>query len=161
MVFVRHSVIIVCVLVSFPVLAIGTGDLPVFSRIYDVNRNPNADGRAALKLAKETNRRVLIEVGGDWCVWCHVLDRFINDHPELKSRLHETFVVLKVNVSDENDNAEFMASLPPNIGYPHMYVTDANGTVLHSQDTAEFRMNGKYSEQRFLAFLDRWQIKHE
>lgn len=161
LVFVRHSVVIACFLLGFPVLAMGLDDLPVFSRIYDVNRNPNADGRAALKLAKETNRRVLIEVGGDWCTWCHILDRFINDHPELRSRFHETFVVLKVNVSDENDNAEFMASLSPNIGYPHMYITDENGTVLHSQDTAEFRMNGKYSEQRFLAFLDRWQIKHE
>ena len=41
------------------------GELPVYSLVYDASRNPNADGRAALKLAKETNRKVLIEVGGD------------------------------------------------------------------------------------------------
>jgi len=72
-----------------------------------------------------------------------------------------TFVVLKVNVSDVNDNAEFMASLPPAMGYPHMYITDSNGDVLHSQDTAEFLVNKKYSESRFMAFLDRWHSTHE
>ncbi len=121
-------------------------ELPVYSR--------------ALKLAKETNRKVLIEVGGDWCSWCFVLDRFIREHPKVASRLHQTFVVLKVNISDENDNVEFMAAFPPAQGYPHMYVTDSDGNILTSQDTADFRENKKYSEARFMAFFDRWQ-KHE
>ena len=132
-------------------------ELPVYSRVYDASRNPNADGRAALILAKETNRKVLIEVGGDWCSWCFVLDRFIKEHPKVESRLHQTFVVLKVNISDENDNVEFMTAFPPAQGYPHMYVTDSDGNILSSQDTADFRENKKYSEARFMAFFDRWQ----
>ena len=136
-------------------------ELPVYSRAYDASRNPYADGRDALKLAKSTQRKVLIEVGGDWCSWCHVLDRFIKAHPEVESRLHQSFVVLKVNVSDANDNAEFMAAFPAAKGYPHMYVTDSDGNILYSQDTAEFRENKKYSEQRFMMFLDRWQGAHE
>ena len=132
-------------------------ELPVYSRVYDASRNPNADGRAALKLAKETNRKVLIEVGGDWCGWCFVLDRFIKEHPKVESRLHQTFVVLKVNISDENNNVDFMAAFPPAHGYPHMYVSDSDGDILTSQDTADFRENKKYSEDRFMAFFDRWQ----
>jgi len=135
--------------------------LPAYSRVYDASRNPNADGRAALALAKETQRKVLIEVGGDWCGWCHVLDRFIKNHSEVEKRLHETFVVLKVNISNENDNAEFMRAFPPAQGYPHMYITDSSGTILHSQDTSEFRENKKYSEKRFKIFFDRWQNYHE
>lgn len=137
------------------------GDLPAYSRGYDETRNPNADGRAALQLAKETGRKVLIEVGGDWCRWCHVLDKFIKDHPEVEKRLHETFVVLKVNISDANDNAEFMSAFPPALGYPHMYITDSSGSILHSQDTAEFLENKRYSEKRFMIFFDRWQNKNE
>ena len=137
-----------------------SAELPVYSRVYDASRIPNADGRAALKLAKETNRKVLIELGGDWCSWCFVLDRFIKDHPKVESRLHQTFVVLKVNISDENDNVEFMSAFPPAQGYPHMYVTDSDGNILSSQDTAEFRENKKYSEVRFMDFIDHWQ-KHE
>ncbi len=134
-----------------------SGDLPAYSRNYDASRNPNADGRHALKLAKETNRKVLIEVGGDWCGWCFVLDRFIKEHPKVESRLHQIFVVLKVNINDENDNVDFMAAFPPAQGYPHMYVSDSDGNILSSQDTADFRENKKYSEARFMAFFDRWQ----
>lgn len=136
-------------------------ELPVYSQGYDAQRDPNADGREALRLAEETQRKVLIEVGGDWCSWCHVLDRFIKAHPDVESRLHETFVVLKVNISDMNDNAEFMSAFPPAKGYPHMYITDSSGAILHSQDTADFRENKKYSKQRFMIFFDRWQNKNE
>lgn len=135
--------------------------LPAYSHDYDVSRDPMADGRDALKLATATDRKVLIEVGGDWCCWCHVLDRFIKDHPDVQSRLYKTFVVLKVNVSDENDNAEFMKTFPPTKGYPHMYITDSEGTILHSQDTADFREDKKYSERRFMIFFDRWQNHDE
>jgi hypothetical protein len=42
-----------------------------------------------------------------------------------------------------------------------MYITDIDGTILFSQDTAEFLQDGKYSEQRFRAFLDRWSLRYE
>jgi thioredoxin-related protein len=136
-------------------------DLPTYSRIYDASRNPNADGRDALKLAKETQRKVLIEVGGDWCSWCHVLDRFIKNNPDVEKRLHEMFVVLKVNISDANDNAEFVSGFPAAKGYPHMYITDSKGTILYSQDTSYFRENKKYSKQRFMAFFEHWENSNE
>jgi thiol:disulfide interchange protein len=133
-------------------------DLPLYSTVYDPARDAGDDAVAALALAKRTNRMVLIEVGGDWCAWCHILDRFIRSHPKVGHRLYETFVVLKVNVSEDNDNAEFMASMPPVLGYPHMYISDADGNILHSQDTADFLYDNRYSEQRFMDFFDRWQI---
>lgn len=135
--------------------------LPDYSRDYDPMRNPFADGAAALELARNTQRKVLIEVGGEWCSWCHVLERFLNEHPLLRNRLHETFVLLKVNVDDTNTNAEFLSAFPRTQGYPHMYITDSGGTILFSQDTALFLLNGRYSVQRFQAFLDRWQNKHD
>jgi thiol:disulfide interchange protein len=136
-------------------------ELPGYSRGYDPARDPFSDGRDALQLARETGRMVLIEVGGDWCSWCHVLDRFLNQHPAIRAKLHEKFVVLKVNVDDSNDNAEFLSAFPPTMGYPHMYVTSNDGSIIHSQDTAEFLHNGKYSERRFLGFLDRWSGQDE
>jgi len=135
--------------------------IPAYSQDYDPGRDPFADGRAALKLAKDTRRRVLIEVGGDWCKWCHMLDRFLSEHPSLAVQLNRTFVLLKVNVDETNDNAEFLSAFPRALGYPHMYITDSEGNILFSQDTAEFLDNGKYSRQRFQLFLDHWRIPHE
>jgi len=133
--------------------------LPEYSRIYDPQRDALQDGRDAIKLASATNRRILIELGGDWCVWCHKLDRFLNTHPDIKNQLHQTFVLLKVNVSDENDNSNFLKVFPETRGYPHMYVTESNGKLLLSKDTAQFLVNGKYSVKRFKAFFKRWAIK--
>ena len=135
--------------------------LPAYSLGYDPARDPFSDGRAALNLARQTGRMVLIEVGGDWCSWCHVLDRFLNQHPAIRTKLHERFVVLKVNVDDSNDNAGFLSAFPPALGYPHMYITGNDGSIVHSQDTAEFLRNGEYSQQRVLGFLDHWGSQDE
>lgn len=133
--------------------------LPAYSKAYDPNRNALQDGRDAIKLAKTTNRRVLIEVGGDWCKWCHVLDRFLNSNPEIKKQLHQTFVLLKINVSDENKNKEFLKVFPQTLGYPHIYVTENNGKLLLSKDVAQFFVNGKYSTKRFKEFFKRWKLE--
>lgn len=131
----------------------------LYSQQYDPKRDPFADGRAAIILAKQTNRRILIEVGGDWCKWCHILDKFIKSDPQIEKTLHNTFVVLKVNVSDKNMNKEFLSAFPKALGYPHMYVTESDGSVIHSQDTAEFLVNLKYSKKKFIQFLNRWKLK--
>lgn len=132
-------------------------ELPAYSRMYDPARDAFADGFAALKLARETNRRVLIELGGDWCQWCHAMDRFLEQNPGVRQQLHRTFVMLKVNVSEDNDNAEFLKVFPAPPGYPHMYVADQDGKLLLSKDTGEFFDNGRYSRERFLAFFRQWQ----
>jgi len=133
--------------------------LPEYSTQYDPKRDPFADGRAAIELATRTNRRILIEVGGDWCKWCHILDKFIKNDEQIKDALYDTFVVLKVNVSDDNTNEKFLSAFPKTLGYPHMYVTESDGSVIHSQDTGEFLINLKYSKTHFLDFLKRWKLK--
>ncbi len=133
--------------------------LPIFSLTYDAKRDPVKDGIEALKIAKRSNRKVLIEVGGDWCAWCHRLDKFIHSHPQLKQDFFNTFVLVKVNVSEENDNKEFLKVFPPANGYPHMYVTDQNGTILESKDTADFLENKRYSVKKFYEFINQWKVK--
>lgn len=144
-----------------PLVSAGVLSLPAYSRVYDPSRNPFVDGRDALKLAQHSGRRVLIEVGGDWCRWCHILERFLLEHAALRSSLHEKFVVLKVNVSEDNDNADFLSAFPKVLGYPHMYITENDGSIVQSQDTAEFLKNGNYSVQHFQAFLERWGVINE
>lgn len=134
-------------------------DLPGYSRHYDPQRDPFADGRDAIEKAAASQRRILIELGGNWCAWCKKLDRFIAEHEIIKKKLYENFIVLKVNVSDENDNHEFLSAFPKTFGYPHFFVAHSDGSVLHSKDTAELLEDGKYSEQRFLDFIEHWRIK--
>lgn len=152
--------ILLAFLTSLSVFSAGAFEpLPDYSQKYDPHRDVFEDANAAIKLAAQTQRRILIELGGNWCSWCHVLDKFFKDNPALNKELHETFVVFKVNVSEANDNHKFLKVFPEASGYPHMYVTESNGTILRSVDTAIFLVNGSYSIERFEMFFKRWSIK--
>jgi thioredoxin-related protein len=134
-----------------------TFELPEYSQVYDDKRDPFKDAVAALTLAKKTNRNVLIEIGGNWCSWCHKMDVFLEKNPQVYQALHSKYVLLKINVSDSNENENFMKSLPPVLGYPHMYVSTYQGKMVLSKDTAELLNNGQYSVDHWLAFLNKWQ----
>lgn len=135
-------------------------DLPMYSQHFDDKRNPFDDAKAAIALAKKTNRQVLIKVGGNWCGWCHKMDGFIKSNPDIYQALHSNYVLLKVNVSDSNENEDFMKSLPPTLGYPHIYVSDANGKMLLSKDTAELLLDSEYSREYWLTFLKKWSVNN-
>ena len=133
-------------------------NLPTYSKIYDDTRDPFEDAAAAIFLAKKTNRQVLIEIGGNWCGWCKKMDTFLTNTPEVYDALHSQYVLLKVNVSDSNENNDFMKSLPPVLGYPHLYVSTADGKMILSKDTAELLIENKHSTKQWLTFLDNWSI---
>lgn len=134
--------------------------LPLYSRVYDDKRDPFKDATAAITLAQKTNRNILIEIGGNWCTWCHKMDAFLAKNPKIYQTLHDNYVLLKINVSDSNDNEAFMKSLPPVEGYPHMYVSTNTGQMLLSKDTAELLDDLQYSAEYWLTFLAKWQVKN-
>jgi thiol:disulfide interchange protein len=137
---------------------IEASSLPTYSKIYDDQRDPFKDATAALALAQKTNRQVLIEIGGNWCSWCHKMDTFLIKNPDVFQALHSQYVLLKINVSDSNENNEFMKSLPPVLGYPHMYISTAQGKMLLSKDTGELLADNNYSKARWLSFLTKWSV---
>jgi len=148
-------------LISVPSFAEHKIELPEYSQIYSEQRDPFKDAVAAIKLAQKTNRNVLIEIGGTWCTWCHKMDVFLEKNPDVYHQLHSKFVLLKVSVSDANENEDFMKSLPPVLGYPHMYVSTSAGKMILSKDTAELLENGQYSTQRWLTFIKDWQANSQ
>jgi len=135
--------------------------LPEYSLRYDVSRDPAGDARAAFALATASQRRVLIEVGGEWCRWCHVLDRLLAREPQLAARLHREFVLLKVAIDEDHDAAAVLSAYPATDGYPYLYVVGADGRLIHAQDAVAFVAAGDYSAQRVGEFIERWQDTHE
>ena len=123
---------------------------------YDPKRDAAADIDAAVAEARRSGRHVLIEVGGEWCVWCHRLDDYLKRHRKLNALLERNFVMVKVNYSPENENEEVLSRYPEVAGYPHFFVLDSDGKLLHSQDTAELEKGKSYHARRFKRFLTRW-----
>lgn len=104
---------------------------------FDPKRIPASDLKIALAKAQKENKNVVLDLGGEWCVWCIKMDNFIEANKNLKSFRNKNFVWVKVNVSEENENKQFLSAYPAASGYPHLYVLDKNGTLLKSKDTAE------------------------
>jgi len=124
---------------------------------YDPARDPAADVRAAITRAQATNRRILLIVGGDWCSWCFVLDRFIAENAEVRAAMSGAFVMLKINMSAENENARFLAPYRISGGYPEFVVLDSDGRHLRSQETGVLEQGRSYSAQRMIAFANLWR----
>ena len=123
---------------------------------FDPKRDPAKDLLAALARAKAEGKRVIVDVGGEWCSWCHVLDRFFASHADLDLLRAARYVWLKVNYSKENENRAFLSRWPKVAGFPHLFVLDANGKLLHSQDTGELEQGGSYDAAKMRGFLERW-----
>lgn len=126
---------------------------------YDPKRDAAADIEAAVEEAGRSKRHVLIEVGGEWCAWCHRLEDYLKANKKLNALLERNFVVVKVNYSPENENEEVLSRYPEVAGYPHFFVLDGQGKLLHSQDTAKLEKGKSYHARRFKRFLTRWGPK--
>ncbi len=123
---------------------------------FDPARDPAKDVAAACATAQAQGKRVLVDVGGEWCVWCHILDRFIDDNPDVRAILDASYVTVKVNWSKENKNEAFLSRYPAIKGYPHLFILDASGKLVQSQDTGVLESGRGYDKARFVEFLKKW-----
>ena len=130
--------------------------LPDFSKNYDPAHDPEANLEFAISMAKESNRRILMLVGGDWCPWCRALDTFFKEDADLYPLLHENFVLLKVYYGRENYNRNFLSGFPKLVATPHLYVLESDGTHLHSQGSEVLEKGRSYDALKVMAFLQRW-----
>lgn len=145
-------------LVALCPLAIAWNDRP-YNRTYDPFRDPFVDFETAKRDATAAGKLILIDVGGDWCIWCKRLDQFLGQHPDVSAPLDEVFILLKVNVSEERSNLEFFKQFPAIKGYPHFLILDSKGKYLGGQDTSQLEQGKSYSREKFTEFVGRWRVR--
>ena len=124
---------------------------------FDPTKNPFEDLKVAVEKAQQSNKRIIFDVGGEWCIWCHRIDAFMHSTKEIKSLLEENFIVLKINYSKENKNEKFLSQYPQVEGYPHFFILDKDGKLLHSQNTGDLEKDKDYDTEKFIAFLNKWK----
>ncbi len=124
--------------------------------VYDAARNPAQDLQDAMREAARTKRRILLEVGGDWCVWCNIMDGLFESHPGLQNLRDSRYVRVKINFGKDNPNEEFLSHYPRIAQYPHFIVLDSQGKLLESRDTGAFEHGRTYNSKKLAAFLKKW-----
>ena len=63
---------------------------------YEQPYHPEEDGdmriNQVLKQAKKEGKKVLVQIGGNWCVWCLRFNHLVTTPPELKQILNKTYI---------------------------------------------------------------------
>jgi thioredoxin-related protein len=128
---------------------------------FDPARDAQQDIQDAIVLAKKSDKRILLDIGGEWCIWCHRLDSLFIQNKDLENFLNKHYVVVKINVSKENENKVVLSKYPKITGYPHIFILNKNGKLIHSQDTGELEFPQGHSTQghdklKVFEFLKKW-----
>ena len=118
--------------------------------------DPFKELQTAVTGANKLNKRIILDVGGEWCIWCHRIDAFIDQNSDIKKYLNKHFIVVKINYSEENKNEKFLSQYPKVDGYPHFFVLDKNGKLLNSQNTGLLEKEKSYDREKFMTFLKKW-----
>lgn len=134
-----------------------TEELPLF---YP-NRDALEDVGRAFERAAAEKKNVLIEIGGNWCIWCRRLEAFIIRHPELLYLRSLNFVHVRVHLAQSNDEYSgepppIFSRLPEIPAVPHFFVYNWEGKFLHSQETELLEDGDSYNYDEVWNFLAAW-----
>jgi thiol:disulfide interchange protein len=149
----------------FLLLFLGISSIAMFAQTdweakrekFDPAKDPFKDLENVIVKAQKENKRIILDVGGEWCIWCHRLDIFILSNEDLKKYLDENYITLKIHWSKEQPNEKFLAQYPKIPGFPHMFVLEKDGKLLHSQDTGLLEKEKSYDKEKIMEFLVKWK----
>ncbi len=151
----KIKVLIVLIMLAFSVSAQDS----TFT-VYNPAANAMDDFKQAVGKAKESNKHVLIQIGGNWCKWCRMFYKWSHDNKTVDSLLTSDYVVLHTNFSKENKNPELLEQLdfPQRFGFPVFVIVDGEGKQLHTQNTGYLEDGEGYSEKKVTEFLQQWSM---
>ncbi len=115
----------------------------------------------AVSQAKNENKYVLVQVGGNWCPWCLRFSEFAQTDTVIKGIIDKNYVYIHVNYSKKNPNKEAMKLLenPARFGFPVFVILDEQGKRIHTQNSAYLEEGKGYSEKKVAEFLNIWTPK--
>jgi hypothetical protein len=124
---------------------------------YGEDRNVEEDLKMTIARATTEKKRILLQVGGEWCGWCKLLTGFIEKNDPIRTSLGKNFLLMKVTYTKNQPNEAFLSQYPKIAGYPHLFVLDSDGRLLHSLDTSTLEEGNGYNEGKILSFLEEWK----
>lgn len=134
------------------------------AKVYDEKIDPMTQIDCAVAKAKQTNKFVICQVGGNWCPWCLRFADFIKKDTAIAKIIDDNFVYIHVNYDPRNKAVSPEKLLrrlgnPQRFGFPVMVVLDGNGKVIHIQDSGYLEEGKGYDTKRVLKFFTSWTPK--
>ncbi len=130
-------------------------------KLYNPDANAKKEIEAVTKEAKDAGKHVLIQIGGNWCVWCARFDDFVKKDASLDSLVRANYVVYHLNYSKENKNLELLSKydFPQRFGFPVFLVLNEKDELLHTQSSWYLEEGKGYDKEKVTAFFNDWGKK--
>ena len=130
---------------------------------YREEDNAEIEIQKLVKLAQKENKNIILQAGGNWCIWCLRFDNFVKTTPELKKIVDESFLYYHLNFSPKNKNEKVFAKYGnpgEKFGYPVFIILDKNGKQIHTQSSEVFEEGKGYSLEKVENFFKEWIAKN-
>ena len=128
-------------------------------KLYKPEENAEKEIEMAAKKAKAEHKNVLIQVGGNWCIWCARFHDFVGKDAQLDSLMNANFIVYHMNYSKENYNPKLLVKYkyPQRFGFPVFLILDNEGKLIHTQNSWYLEDGQKsYDKEKVKAFFNDW-----
>jgi thiol-disulfide isomerase/thioredoxin len=134
-------------------------ELPVIERTpYDEGANADSAVNAAFVRAKKSGRRVLIDLGGNWCGDCVVLSNIML-LPEMKPFLSAHFEIVSVDVGRFNRNLQIPARFGITSrleGVPSVIIAEPDGKFVNQGRISALADARSMTPQAIADWLAQW-----
>jgi thiol:disulfide interchange protein len=142
-----------------PALALSSlSDLAIPDRPFDETANADAALAAAFARAKAVHKRVLIDLGGNWCADCLILSG-VMDLPKMRRFLAAHYVVIVVDVGRFNKNLQVPARFGITerlVGVPAVLIADPDGTLVNKDHIFALDDARSMAPQAIADWLAQW-----
>ncbi|MDQ8140939.1 thioredoxin family protein [Chryseobacterium sp. CFS15] len=129
---------------------------------YDPKADAQADINKLVAQAKKEGKNIMIQAGGNWCIWCLRFNQYVQTTPELKKMVDKNYLYYHLNYSPDNKNEKVFSQYGnpgEKFGYPVFIVLDKNGKMIHIQQSDVLEEGKGYSLEKTKEFFNQWAPK--
>jgi thioredoxin-related protein len=147
-------------LLFFAAVTAFSQDMTKFN-LYKPQEDAKTAIESSIKKAKESDKHVMVQIGGNWCVWCARFNDFVTKDNSLDSLVNANFIVYHLNYSKENKNLAILSKykFPQRFGFPVFLVLNEKGDLLHTQTSWYLEAGKGYDKEKVTAFFTDWSRK--
>ena len=130
-------------------------------QLYNPEANVEEDLVKAIEQAAADKKHVFVQVGGNWCSWCILFHKFIEEDEELKALFDNNFETVRLNYGPENKNEAALEKLdlPQRFGFPVFVILDEKGKRIHTQNSALLEAGKGYDRKKVIEFFNNWSYE--
>lgn len=125
---------------------------------YDVAANADAAVAAAFARARSNHKRVLLDLGGNWCGDCRILAGLM-DLPEMRHFLAAHFEIVSVDVGRFDTNLQIPARFGFTqrlLGVPTVLIATPDGRLVNGTDVFALADARHMAPQAVADWLAKW-----